>query len=892
VPIAPGITILNKYHILNLINEGGSGRVWLATETTFGDRQVAIKEPRTDLPASDQEDLQRFYQQELKISALLEESGAPNLVRTFTVEPYEGKLLLVMAYMAGGDLARLLRQSGPLPVAQAVTIAQAVLAPLQIAHEHPQGIVHRDIKPQNILFDNGGKAHLADWGLAQLSGVSGRSLLSARAHPGSPLYMAPEQSHTNDYLTPAADVYALGCVFFEVLTGRPYKRVRPGTLVSSLRADIPRWLDAVIAKSLAQDPYDRYEDARGLLTALTGSQPDFPATINATRQENVLAGNGHNRWLVVGLVSLVVAAGLIYMAWALLGGRQLTSRATPVVTAPNAAIVQVPITETPTNTPVSPEATVTSTISNDPTPRVQLQADQMAQQGQQLPAVVPTVVDKDGTPLLELTTTQTLAVVRAMTGADLNPLALTNTLPMTDPMLTTELPTFTGAILTELITATNPVTAATATETERLDPTNTWLPTVTSTPGPIQTYTPPPSTVTNTSQPPTATETSTPQPTPTVTNTWLPTATSTPDPIETYTPLPPTATNTFQSPTATATATLQPSSTATLKPTATTMRRPTNTVTKTPLPTATNTQPVPTSTPPATTIPTRQSPTSTPLADSIFIITRNNINIRSGPGTLYSVLGTAQADQQFKILGSTPDGTWLQIVFDDSTGWVWKELGNIAGATGIAVITDIPTPTAYFEETFTSLDQWQVYNNGGQIEFLTAGISLKQGIATQYPFLITKGNPFPTDGRFRLEVTFRYSQVELYGTGISITTCCHTNGINLSEATLAQNRLLTLLNLWQDAKGMRVGEGNYSAGRNHYFLGANGDGTYVTSNQLQSAIITYSEQNVVSVWVNGVAITNFTSIKRPDRITLGNHFVVPPGAWSTLEILSIRVFRQ
>lgn len=382
--IAPGTFILNKYRILKLIGEGGSGRVWLAEEVTFSNRQVAIKAPHTDLPASDLADLQRCYQQELKVNALLEATGAPNLVRALTVEPVDGSSLLVMTYMAGGDIAALLRQqSAPLTIEHTVAIIQDILRPLQAAHEHPLGIVHRDIKPQNILLDANGKAHLADFGLAQLAGVSGRSQLSVRTHPGSPLYMAPEQAQSTDYLTPAADIYALGCVWFELLTGKPYKRVRPGTLVSSLRADIPPWLDQVLSKILAEDPFDRYEDAGVLASALNAVQTATPVASkivgvppSVTTHQSTFYPRPRRWWLwgstmvIVSVVIVSVAVGLFYWVGTGLLGIQLlpnpSSTGTP--TEPARSGTEVATTEIPTSVShLSTSIATTSIATNTPT---------------------------------------------------------------------------------------------------------------------------------------------------------------------------------------------------------------------------------------------------------------------------------------------------------------------------------------------------------------------------------------------------------------------------------------------------------------------------------------------------------------------------------------------
>jgi hypothetical protein len=156
-----------------------------------------------------------------------------------------------------------------LPIEQALEVMAALLRALQAAHEHTLEIVHRDVKPSNVLFDGANRAHLADFGLAQLGGTSGRSQLEGvRKHPGTPAYMAPEQTSSTDYLTPAADIYAAGCVLFEMLTGKRYKRVRPGSKPSALRPEIPHWVDALAAKALAPDPFDRFEDAGDMLAAL------------------------------------------------------------------------------------------------------------------------------------------------------------------------------------------------------------------------------------------------------------------------------------------------------------------------------------------------------------------------------------------------------------------------------------------------------------------------------------------------------------------------------------------------------------------------------------------------------------------------------------------------
>ncbi len=261
--IQPGKSILNgKYRILRLIGEGGMARVWLAEEPRFGNRRVAIKEPRANLPPELRREVALRYHQEVQVCAALEQAGVRNVVQAITTELHDDDLLLILKYMPGGHLGTLVEENpGGLPIDRAIEITGDILTALDGVHGLALEVVHRDIKPANILFDDRGTAYLADFGLAQLAGMSGRSQLAGGQHPGTPMYMAPEQESSPRSLTPAADLYALGCVLFEMLTGKRYKRVRPGTLPSSLRNEVPPWLDDVVAHALVEDPWERYADA-------------------------------------------------------------------------------------------------------------------------------------------------------------------------------------------------------------------------------------------------------------------------------------------------------------------------------------------------------------------------------------------------------------------------------------------------------------------------------------------------------------------------------------------------------------------------------------------------------------------------------------------------------
>ncbi len=371
-----GVTILNKYRVVKLLGEGGMARVWLAEELTFGKRLVALKEPRPNPLSDDAAEIALRYQREVQVCAELEQAGVPQIVRAITAEPYEEGLLLVMAYMPGGDLASLIKQHPHgLPPERAVAIALDVLAALDGAHSHPLEIIHRDVKPSNILFDKEGRAYLADFGLAQLAGVSGRSQLRGGQHPGTPPYMAPEQERTTGYLSPAADLFALGCVLWEMLTGQRYKRSKPGTPASQLRADVPVWLDQVVMKALAEDAWERWQGAGEMAGALRAgaaaarsakterpprTQPQAPKQPSAqaastapiaaapTSSNN---GTGRHRparlgWLA-GAVALMAVAAVLF--WALSGGIGASGAAT--ATPPATAPVVAEITDTPTHAP-------------------------------------------------------------------------------------------------------------------------------------------------------------------------------------------------------------------------------------------------------------------------------------------------------------------------------------------------------------------------------------------------------------------------------------------------------------------------------------------------------------------------------------------------------------
>lgn len=267
-------TLGKKYSQISSLGRGSFGEVYLVEHTAL-QAPRALKVLHADTLGVDTrrfaEARQRF-ELEAQIGAQLEQSA--HVIHVYDVEEDAGALVLVMEYAPGGSLADRLRTAAknetPLEIAEVVRIARETA--LGLAALHDLDGVHRDVKPSNILFDEAERARLADFGLTQTSyGLAYDSRLGSEAapHPGTPAYMSPEQRASTDHLAPASDVYALGAVIFEMLTGRMWRNARPGTTPRALRPDVPVWLDDIVMRCLADDPADRPWDGEELARLLT-----------------------------------------------------------------------------------------------------------------------------------------------------------------------------------------------------------------------------------------------------------------------------------------------------------------------------------------------------------------------------------------------------------------------------------------------------------------------------------------------------------------------------------------------------------------------------------------------------------------------------------------------
>src|SRR3954454_20980904 len=203
----PGRLVASRYRIIALLGKGGMGEVYRADDLTLG-QAVALKF-LPDAAASDEAMLERF-RNEVRTARRV---SHPNVCRVYDVGEVDGQTFFTMEYVDGEDLASLLRRIGRLPQDKALDIARQLCAGLAAAHA--KGVLHRDMKPANIMLDGRGQVVITDFGLA---GVAGQ-IQGTEVRSGTPAYMAPEQLAGKE-VTSRSDIYALGLVLYEIFTGK------------------------------------------------------------------------------------------------------------------------------------------------------------------------------------------------------------------------------------------------------------------------------------------------------------------------------------------------------------------------------------------------------------------------------------------------------------------------------------------------------------------------------------------------------------------------------------------------------------------------------------------------------------------------------------------------
>jgi DNA-binding beta-propeller fold protein YncE len=239
------------YRIDALIARGGMGVVYRATHLGL-ERPVALKVIAREL--ADREGFRQRFLRESRLAARLDHPAA---VPVFDSREVDGELIVAMRLVEGGDLRKVINRDGPLAPARAIALLGQVAEALDAAHA--AGIVHRDVKPHNVLVE-GDRAYLSDFGLAKALGESGAQ--QSGSVVGTAEYMSPEQWR-GGAVGPEADIYSLGCVLYEALTGIvPFARKDADT-----EPEMPEGLDAVIERAVAKDPSDRYPSAGALIAA-------------------------------------------------------------------------------------------------------------------------------------------------------------------------------------------------------------------------------------------------------------------------------------------------------------------------------------------------------------------------------------------------------------------------------------------------------------------------------------------------------------------------------------------------------------------------------------------------------------------------------------------------
>ena len=266
-----GSTLGGRYRLLELLGQGGMATIYRARDAQL-ERDVAVKLLRPEF-GQDPDFLARF-RDEARAAASL---SHPNIVPVFDFGEDPSGPYIVMELVEGQDLAAVLRENGFLAPRQAAHIAADVARALQVAHY--RGIVHRDVKPSNILVGRDGRVHVADFGIARAMTEAQVTLPGTTM--GSVHYFSPEQAR-GETATAASDIYSLGIVLFEMLTGqRPFSGDGAAAVAmarltttpprpSALRPSVPPELDQIVTRAMALEPSDRYASAAAMASALEG----------------------------------------------------------------------------------------------------------------------------------------------------------------------------------------------------------------------------------------------------------------------------------------------------------------------------------------------------------------------------------------------------------------------------------------------------------------------------------------------------------------------------------------------------------------------------------------------------------------------------------------------
>lgn len=354
--LQPG-QMLGPYQIISQIGKGGMATVYKAYHANM-DRYVALKVVSTHL--ADNPDFLKRFQQEARLIAKLEH---PHILPVHDYGEFEGTPYMVMRYLEAGTLKEQL--AAPMSLAEVDRIFTQLANALQYAHDN--GVIHRDIKPSNAMLDKLGDIYLTDFGVAKILEDSAQ-LTATGTVTGTPAYMSPEQAR-GDKADRRSDIYSLGVVLFEMLTGRlPFEAETPMAVLfkqiqdpppplSIVRPDLPYYFEPVLLKALTKDPADRYPSIHDFLEAwkhayAEASHPaaavslPTPAPVPEVQKGTELpAPRRKTNWIMIGIGIVAISAVLLFAF--ILRARVIASRRTAGAKATQTALATLPSSASP-----------------------------------------------------------------------------------------------------------------------------------------------------------------------------------------------------------------------------------------------------------------------------------------------------------------------------------------------------------------------------------------------------------------------------------------------------------------------------------------------------------------------------------------------------------------
>jgi tetratricopeptide (TPR) repeat protein/tRNA A-37 threonylcarbamoyl transferase component Bud32 len=332
--LKPGARLGNRYEIVKVLGVGGMGIVYRARDLTV-QRDVALKVIRPEM-LQNREAQARFRREILLASKVTHK----NILRIFDLGESDGLSYISMNYVEGETLAHLVHREGALSPERVLPIAIQLCEALHEAHAN--GVIHRDLKPQNVLIDSEDQVYVADFGLSR-SAEHGETMTQAGAVIGTVNYMAPEQAR-GEVTDHRGDIYSLGMVLYKTLTGeRPFAAASSVSAmlmrvqeeippINEVKPDLPKWLSEIVSHALRRDPDERYQSAEEMLLDLE----QRVGTKGPRSRPRRRRGRGWRPAAAVLLAVLVVVAGV------LVGKRFLEGRQPAVLGAPKASLVLLP----------------------------------------------------------------------------------------------------------------------------------------------------------------------------------------------------------------------------------------------------------------------------------------------------------------------------------------------------------------------------------------------------------------------------------------------------------------------------------------------------------------------------------------------------------------------